>query len=458
MLWYTGMSIFESFFGCFVVLFGFLLLVLFPFNNLRSDPQPPVTDLSFYEQFQERAKTGIHDPLGFHYYWYEGFHLESPKNRLKINLNGRILVDGGYIGADETLQEAFPDFQGGKTRFRDLRVTLTGTAYDHIDFKFGIDFANVRDIKDLWIGYTKAPFFGDIKVGHFKEPISLERLTSLSDITFMERALPTEAFSPGRNVGIMCNNAILDDRMTWAAGAFLITGSFSDVGDFNDQLTDTSGTALAARITGIPRYENDGRTLLHLGLSYSHQFRDEERAESDLKLRAHPESRLTNQVLVNTGAFPTNSMDLLGGELAMVSGPFSFQGECFHALTDASTVGNPRFWGFYGYASYFLTGEHRSYDRSLGVFSGITPEHDFRLFGEGWGAWELAFRLSYVDLSDKDIDGGKEGNFTFGVNWYLNKKSRFMFNYIHATVKDRADPTVDKGRANIFQMRFQITF
>jgi phosphate-selective porin OprO/OprP len=63
-----------------------------------------------------------------------------------------------------------------------------------------------------------------------------------------------------------------------------------------------------------------------------------------------------------------------------------------------------------------------------------------------------------LNLNDKGINGGKETNFTFGVNWYLNEKTRFMFNYIHATVKDRADPTVDKGKADIIQARFQISF
>ena len=327
-----------------------------------------------------------------------------------------------------------------------MRIIFTGAAYDHIDFKLDIDFANVGDIKDIWIRYREVPFLGDIKAGHFREPVSMERLTSLTNITFMERALPTEAFAPGRNMGIMCNNTILDDRMTWAAGAFLLTGSFSNVGDFNDALTEAFGTALTARVTGLPRYADDGRQLLHLGLSYSHQFRDEQRAESDLKLRTHPESRLTNQVLVNTGRFPTNSMDLFGSEMATVSGPFSFQGECFYALTDAETVGNPRFWGFYGYASYFLTVEHRSYDRSQGIFLGITPKHDFHLFDEGWWALELAFRLSYLDLNSKSINGGKETNLTFGVNWYLDEKIRFMFNYVHTMVKDRLDPTVDREK------------
>ncbi|MCJ7683112.1 MAG: OprO/OprP family phosphate-selective porin [Desulfobacteraceae bacterium] len=413
-----------------------------------------------WDEWKAAGEKGVEDPLiGWHYYWRDGFHIESANKKLKTRFYGRVMVDGGYIGADEALQEAFPDLQGGNADFRELRVILTGTAYDHIDFKFDMDFANVRDIKDIWIGYRKVPFFGDIRVGHFKEPFSMEQLGSTTNITFMERALPTEAMSPGRNMGIMCRNSALDDRMTWAAGAFLVTGSFSGVGGFSDQLTDAYGTAITARVTGLPRYADNGRTLFHLGFSYSHQFRNKDRAESDMKLRAHPESRLTDQVLVNTGEFPAEGADLFGGELAMISGPLSFQGEYFHIFTDASTVGNPRFWGFYGYASYFLTGEHRSYDRSRGIFTGITPKEDFHLLEKGWGAWELGFRFSHLDLNDKGINGGKETNFTFGVNWYLNEKTRFMFNYIRAKVKNReTPPPIEDGIADILQVRFQIIF
>ena len=60
----------------------------------------------------------------------------------------------------------------------------------------------------------------------------------------------------------------------------------------------------------------------------------------------------------------------------MVLGPFSLQGEYFHAFTGASEVGNPRFWGVYLQASYFLTGEHRTYDAANGIFSQIKPKND----------------------------------------------------------------------------------
>ena len=222
------MIILRSILTLFFLLMCSLSFLVF-IDNAQAEPQWLENIGGIWDEWKETAEKGFKDPLiEWHYYWKDGFHIGSKKKNLKFRLNGRVMVDGGYIGADETLQEAFPDLQGGHADFRDLRMILTGTAYDHIDFKFDIDFANVRDFKDIWIGYTKAPFFGDIKVGHFREPISLERLTGLDHITFMERALPTEAFSPGRNMGIMCNNTILDERMTWAAGAFLLTGSLTE--------------------------------------------------------------------------------------------------------------------------------------------------------------------------------------------------------------------------------------
>jgi len=85
------------------------------------------------------------------------------------------------------------------------------------------------------------------------------------------------------------------------------------------------------------------------------------------------------------------------------------------------------------------------------------PKTKFRPRHGGWGAWELAARISYVDLNDGAIRGGKEANFTAGLNWYLKSKNRIMFNYIRANVEDRASPFADDDSADIFQARFQIS-
>ncbi len=435
---------------------GSVILLLWLFCNASiSYGASSETDLPLYKQLIKSAETGVKDPLGIWYYWKDGFHAEGPKGNIKLKIGGVVKADGGYIGANDILSREFTDLTGWTGNFREAKVCLSGTLFEKVKYRFDMDFANVRQIKDIWIGYGDLPFLGEVKAGHMTEPYALEELSGGNP--FMESALPVEAFAPGRNIGIMCQNAVLNERMTWAAAYFLITGSFSDVAGATDYLSNAFGSAVTLRVTGLPRYEDDGKNLLHLGFSYSHQFRDDTREDSQLKLRAHPESRLTDDTFVNTERFFTEAADLFGYEAALVQGPVSVQGELFQVLSEAESVGNPNFWGFYVYGRYVLTGEHRPYNRSKGIFGGIRPNRDFHFGQEGWGALETAFRFSYVDLNSSGIKGGKERNLAAGLNWYLNEHACFMFNYIHATVKDRNDPPIDGGKANIFQIRFQFS-
>ena len=437
------------------IVLAFLCPLLFSAGPLLAETPAPESDIPFDERFWKGLETGFKGPVGSHYYFKDGFRTESPDGRLKTKIGGEVRLDGGYIGANDTLKRAFTDLPGWKVNFRELRVRLSGTFLENWKFQIDWDLGNVRQIKDIWISYGKIPFLGTAKFGHTKEPFSLEGFMSNSNRTFMEMALPVEAFFPGRNFGILCRNSVLDERLTWAAGYFLITGSFSDVADATDYLSDIFGSAVSFRVTGLPRYEDDGKELLHLGFSYSHQFRDDTRDNSQLKVRAHPESRLTNDTFVNTEKFFTEAVDLFGYEAAVVRGPLSVQGELFQQFADAESVGDPAFWGFYVYGSYVLTGEHRSYDRSKGIFKGVTPTNSFHFKDAGWGALEAALRFSYVDLNSKGIQGGKEIDLTAGLNWYLNENTRIMFNYVHARVMDRDEPPIDGGNANIFQVRFQ---
>ncbi|MBL7217436.1 MAG: hypothetical protein ISS62_07075 [Desulfobacteraceae bacterium] len=249
----------------------------------------------------------------------------------------------------------------------------------------------------------------------------------------------------------------MSQKMTWGLGAFVNTGSFSDVGDSLDRISEANGWNITTRITGLPWYEDSGKKLLHLGLSYTHKFRSME--DDGAEFRSRPESRLTNVRLVNTGEFSTKGMDVINPEMAVVAGPFSLQGEYFHLFADSNESGDPKFWGFYLYGSYFITGEHRNYDRSTGVFSAIEPNREFDFFEGGWGALEFVLRFSYIDLNGGSIRGGQEYDLTGGLNWYLNENTRFMLNYIRAKAKDReTPPPVEDGTADILQVRFQITF
>lgn len=433
------------------------LIILSAGNHVFADTQQTENIDSFYKALSERVEKGVKGPIGgWHYYWKDGyFSIDSREENIKFRVNGQFIVDSGDIEADDELKKAFPKLDDRNILFRKLSVSTYGNFYDTVDFKIGIDFASVTDIQDIWIRYLKNPYLKKIKVGHQKEPFSLEDLISITRTTFMERALPVNAFGSGRNIGIRYDSLNSDKRINWGAGIFLNTGSFSTLGDGNSQISEANGFDVTARVFGLPVYGEDGQTLLHLGLGYSYGSRNEDDLDAPMQFRTRPESRLTNDRLVDTGPVPGKRRNTVNVELATVYGSWSFQGQCYHSSLDANAAGDPEFWGYYAFMSYFITGEHRNYNRSIGVFTGVEPQPVFHPMKGEWGAWEIALRHSYVDLNDADIYGGKESNITAGLNWIHNRNVRLMFNYIHAYVKDRASPPVDNGRTHIFQIRFQ---
>jgi phosphate-selective porin OprO/OprP len=195
---------------------------------------------------------------------------------------------------------------------------------------------------------------------------------------------------------------------------------------------------------------------VHLGLSYLHRFRNDDEGDPTTEFRTRPESRLTDDRLVDTSLISDQGQNLVSLEVAWMNGPLSIQGEYFHDRVDSESTLN--FCGWYLQGSWFLTGESKKHQTSAGVFAGISPQKEFRLGENGWGALELALRFSKVDLNDKYVRGGEERNITVGLNWYLRRKVRIMINYIYTYVEDRADPFINNGRADLIMSRFQINF
>ena len=150
---------------------------------------------------------------------------------------------------------------------------------------------------------------------------------------------------------------------------------------------------------------------------------------------------------VDTGNIAAGWENRLGLEAAYVHGPFCLQGEYIGTAVDATGEPDRGFSGYYAYASYFLTGEHRPYSQKNGIFCRVKPNVNF---GKGGiGAWEMGVRFSHLDLDDGAITGGDLDDITLGLNWYLNPNVRTMLNYIRADLD-----TV--GDADILEMRFQI--
>jgi len=396
------------------------------------------------------------DAVGRHIYWDKGINLTSPGDKVHLTIGGRLHYDFGTIDADDELQAAFPDFEGFYSDVRRLRVTFLGDWTNVLEFKLEIDLADLGDIKDNWVRFLHGRYLPYFTFGYFKEPFSLDALTGGNRTTFMEWSLPTRAFAPFRNIGAAASGTMKEKRMTWAAGLFFNSGSFSDSGSSSDRISDSNGFNLTARFTGMPHYEDGGRSLTHLGASFSLGVRNEDADDPSSDFRTRPELRLTDDRLVETDARRNSGRNLVSLEAAWKNGPFSLQGEYFHSFVDADE--NLDFNGWYVFGSWIVTGESRRYSPSGGIFGGIRPEKEFSLKKQQWGGLELALRFSQVDLNDGVVRGGIERNITAGLNWYLTGRHRFMVNYVNARVKDRAVPLVEDSRADLIAARIQMSF
>ena len=224
-------------------------------------------------------------------------------------------------------------------------------------------------------------------------------------------------------------------------------------------------------------------------------------------------------------------VEVFGFETAGAWGPFSVQGEYMHshynrnanqllyaataaALVTAPSGGAPAngvyvpggsnvdFTGYYLNATYYLTGESRAEaynvkDKNGAVFEQIKILHPFS--EGGIGAWELAARLSSVNLNsgplsgqsyvnamgaatlaaslpgqapavtarynnlaravaNAGIVGGRQNDFTLGVNWYPDRGVRFMANWVRVVnLSAPFDRPWEQGaHPNLFVMRAQI--
>jgi phosphate-selective porin OprO/OprP len=365
--------------------------------------------------------------------WSNGFKVESKDKKFKLKFGGRIQADYTFASGDSALED---NLESG-FEFRRARLFFSGTIYERVSFKAQYDFAGGETaVKDLWIGLDQD--WGQVRFGHFKEYFSLEEQTSSKYLAFIERSLPIEAFSPGRNSGIGVHGAS-GETLNWGVGAFY------DADDFGVS-TNEDNINITGRVGWRPIYEDDGKTLLHVALAAS---RKDIATGGTFRFRARPEAHFTTR-FVDTKAFAADSSTLLGAEVAGVFNRFWFAAEYAQNSVDAPAVGDPTFDGYYAQVGYFLTDDYRRFKGEEGAFDRQKPNSTWGKDG-GSGAWEIALRASSLNLNDAGITGGEQDNYTLAVNWYPNPATRLMLNFVKADI-------TDVGDANFVIMRWQVDF
>ncbi len=362
-------------------------------------------------------------------------------------LDGRIMLDAAaYMNSDNVLANG--------AEIRRARMALNMVLWKDWVSQFDVEYVSdgTIEIKDLWLGYTGIPH-SLIKVGNFKEPFGLETLTSSRYISFIERPL-IDNFSPDRRLGVA--------YATWGSRWQATGGLFGQAVGSTDATGDDQSYGFTGRVTALPVKTTNA--LVHLGVAASYTTPNAATNTNlsdvdSMRLRARPETHVNRGRFIDTGRMSNiDHQNLIGFEAAATAGPFSVQGEYNKATykRTVDTLPEPSFDGWYAFASWFPTGDRRTYDNVAGEFDRLIPKH-------ARGALEIVARFSTADLNDAgaNIFGGKQEITTAGVNWYMNPNIRLMIDYSFVDSDqyakgDRSYKVNDDF--NVLQARFQLNF
>lgn len=390
-----------------------------------------------------------------------------------VEVHGVFQADSGWFNQDANSLATVGNIQDGAD-FRRARMSANGAVTENFNYFFQMDFAfpGRPTFTDVWGELTKVPVLGNVRFGQWKQPFSLEVVSSFRYTTFPERSVLFQAFTPFRHIAIGMYDWAQNERMTWAASVYR-----PGQDQFGDQIADSGGYAGVGRITGLPWYDEEcgGSRYLHLGGAYNYVAP----AGRTTRFRTIPEYFIGETAgvtptgtsgiavpgningvpfFVDTKSFAVNHYHLYGTELLWVEKQFSLQTE-FQFMQATRTNGVTAYFpGMYVTGGYFLTGEHRPYLKKAGAIDRIKVlrnlgSHDD--CGCGWGAVELAARYSYIDLNSQDIQGGRMNDVTLGLNWYLNSYVKVQLNYIRSLLDN---PTLGRSYTDIYGLRGQVDF
>jgi phosphate-selective porin OprO/OprP len=338
-------------------------------------------------------------------------------------------------------------------------------------YKLEVDFNNADDpeYKDIYIGWKGFPHNQMLLLGNQKRPLGLDHLNSSRYNVFMERPLVVEAFNEdARRIGLAMYGYSHDERYNWRYGVYELENTSLDGRSIGDSM-QMSGNA---RLASSPWYDerNEGRNYLHWAIAGMVAKPDGDASPADTnsneaRFRTRTENRSDRRWL-DTGRIANAAWYEIAAVESMLNvGRLQIVGEYQTNWTQRDVGDDLFFHGGYVYVSYFLTGEHQPYDRQDGTIDRVVPLENFFLVDPacgrwgGWGAWQIAARYSYLDVSDSDILGGVGRNLTFGLNWFWTPYSKVQFNYIYGDVSQH-EPVAGfaSGNFHVIGVRFMVDF
>ncbi|HOQ81495.1 MAG TPA: porin [bacterium] len=184
---------------------------------------------------------------------------DTSKNIVKASVAENLNISG-YIQGRYNAYE----FSGTTDEFTTKRavIGLSGKVVDNVLFKAEIDTAKDNKLlNDAWIKLTYLPK-ANITVGQFKIPYSEEYLTSSSAIDTIERSLPVDSMATEFDRGIMVDANLFEKRFYY--GVALVNGTGKNTSDDNSS-KDVIGRVV---LTPFANEKDSALSGLKFGLNY----------------------------------------------------------------------------------------------------------------------------------------------------------------------------------------------
>ena len=371
-----------------------------------------------------------------------------------LSIGGRIHTDYRNFSHNQPDDVAsIPTNSANETDTFDMRrarIEVKGKFAGAYDFLLSTDLAGASAgnttsyLDQAYLNYTYSKPL-QFRVGQFKMPMNLEKVTSSNNTDFMERALVNQ-LAANEDRGVMVHGVLPGYTYALAISNGEGAKNRNDADPRVDQVEYVGrGTVNFAEIMG------DKTAVYHLGASGSYTELSKGTANGYL---SGTSSVRTEARGINIFTMPTitavngvhNSIERtrIGLEGAAAYGPVKLQGEYIRNIfkgdlsTTASFDNDINVW--YAEALWLVTGETYADSYKEGAWSTIKPKNNFE-FGKGTGAVEVGVRYSKFDANDwKGFSGlsttastTESDSWTAGAKWILNPNTKLMLNYVQTS-------------------------
>ena len=356
----------------------------------------------------------------------------------EVSFEGLLQTDGYWYDNDVANLDA-DGGDGDDTDFglRRAELVLKGKGPGNIDWVLGYDASGDGKFLDANVKYkiggSKTHF---VQVGQFKQPNSLEELSSTKNNDFISKAMITNTFGVARRLGASYNLGGDD----WQ-----VTASY-----FGRELTRNRAHGSGFGLRGGWAPINENGNIFYVGASYV----DYDADGDTIRWRARPDADFSNRLIDtgSTGILNADRTSTIGLESFWVRGPFKLQAEYMMNTVDRYDTG-------------FASQPGGDFESSGGYVSGL-----WNVTGETWsnkggvpgtsgaenpaaGMWQLGLRYDTLDLDDGIVQGGQMDTWTVGVNYYWRSNFKFMVDYVTVDSERRGvddSPNIIEARAQFF--------